>query len=78
MTSEQLNVAIRKLVELREKVYALETGKYGELELSKEQVILLNQQADVIKQSLKDDAAAIAVGVPIEQIKESPAEEIKE
>ena len=76
MTSEQISAAIKKLIELRDKVYALETGKYGELDLSREQVIILNEKADILKQSLKDDAALISVGIPIEKIE--PVGPVKE
>lgn len=82
MNSEEINAAIAKLVQLREKVYALETGKVGDLDLSVDQKKLLNQQADVLKQALKDTADLVEVGVPIvekpvDPIEATPVEGVK-
>lgn len=73
MTIDQINAAIAKLKELREKVYALESGKYFELDLSDDQAKKFNDQVDILKGELKSSAALVEIGVPIEV---KPVEEL--
>lgn len=66
MTLDEVNAAIAKFRLLREKIIALETGKYYDLELSGDQIKKMNDDVDLIKTDIKVSASEIAVGVPIE------------
>lgn len=73
MKVEDINKAIAKLRELREKIVALETGKYNDLDLTKEQTESLQVQVDVLKNDLNNSTALLEIGVPIEL---KPVEEL--
>lgn len=70
MDKKEINNTIQKLIQIRDTMDSITTGKYFDLDLTSEQVKAISEKNDALKEEVKQGLIAIGIGdaiaIPVE------------